>query len=205
MMLSLLFAAITGFSHAFEADHLLAVSSIVTRRQSLALAVKDGIAWGLGHTSTIFAIGALIIVARVAIPESAFSYLEGCVGLMLIGLGAYRLLRVLRQRGGAAHAHPHEQGHGLAYGVGLVHGLAGSGSLVLLVMSQIPGQGAALGYLLVFGIGSVAGMLLASGVFSLPLSQSVASRYSLRLLLTLLSSLLCIGFGLQVAYEHLIA
>lgn len=205
MMFSLLFALVTGFSHAFEADHLLAVSSIVTRRSSLAMAVKDGIAWGLGHTSTIFAIGLLIIVARVAVPESTFHYFEGAVGLMLIGLGTYRLLRVLRQREAEAHPHPHPQGHGLAYGVGLVHGLAGSGSLVLLVMSQISVQWAALGYLVLFGIGSVVGMLLASGVFSLPLSQTVASRYSLRLLLTLLSSVLCIGFGGQVVYENLIA
>lgn len=205
MLLSLFFALIAGFTHAFEADHLLAVSSIVTRRNTLLMAVKDGIAWGLGHTSTIFGIGLLIIVGKVAMSESTFHYFEAGVGLMLIVLGTFRLIRVLLNRDAEEiiHHEGHSHGHRLAYGVGLIHGLAGSGSLVLLVMSQIPGRLAAVAYLLVFGLGSVAGMLLASGVFSLPFSKNMAPRYSFRLLLTLLSSLLCVGFGGRVMYENL--
>ena len=210
MIATLLFAAGAGFAHAFEADHLLAVSSIVTRRSSLWMSVKDGVAWGLGHSSTIFGIGILMIVGKVALTENLFHYFEAAVGLMLIVLGVHRLVRVLLSRGkGATAPHVHgpngEHGHRLAYGVGLVHGLAGSGSLVLLVMSQIQDPGEALGYLLLFGAGSVIGMLLASGAFSLPLSKGLKARFDLRLALTVLSSALCIGLGAQVMFENLMA
>ncbi|MCB0533510.1 MAG: urease accessory protein [Lewinellaceae bacterium] len=235
------FAAMLGFSHAFEADHLLAVSSIVTRRNSVWLAIKDGIAWGLGHTSTIFLIGLMIILGKVAITEKTFHYFEAAVGAMLVGLGLLRL-RFLWKNGGATPPHMHletfffskkqrrqnaiqvpfrpanfnketsadmlrfapgQESHRLAYFVGLVHGLAGSGALVLLVMSQIPGPAAAMGYLLVFGLGSIGGMLLASGVFSLPFSKKITTNATLQIGLTLLSSLLCVGYGMQVIVENL--
>jgi high-affinity nickel permease len=200
----LIFAATIGFTHAFEIDHLLAVSSIVTRRKSIWKSVKDGIYWGLGHTSTILLIGMLMIVLRVAIAEQTFAYLEAIVGLMLIILGLQRLWKVWNQKNEPVHEHYHDtQGHKLAYGVGLVHGLAGSGSLVLLVMSQLEGQLDGLLYLLIFGFGSIAGMLLASGVFSLPFSKKLHHLSWLKLGLTLVSSLFCIGLGLKVILENL--
>jgi hypothetical protein len=92
----------------------------------------------------------------------------------------------------------------MAYGVGLVHGLAGSGGLVLLVMTQMTGQIEALGYLLIFGLGSVAGMAVASSVFHLPFSRKLASSMALQLGLTVLSSVLCMGFGAKLVYENLL-
>ncbi|MBL7796273.1 MAG: urease accessory protein [Saprospiraceae bacterium] len=241
-ILPIFFAAVVGFSHSFEADHLLAVSNIVTKRNSIWLAVKDGIAWGLGHTSTIFVIGLLIIVFKVGIGEQVFHYLEAAVGLMLITLGVFRLY-FLQKNGRAVHTHLHPEdlffwkkkrpqsqvvapfnfsgaprsgfeaqhlqldtgykGHQLAYGVGLVHGLAGSGALVVLVMSQIQRIDLSILYLLIFGIGSVAGMLLASGLFSLPFSKKLSSHRWLQLGLALLSSVLCIGYGAMVVLENL--
>ena len=236
--LPLVFAAVIGFAHAFEADHLLAVSNIVTRRNSIWMAIKDGIAWGLGHTSTIFLIGMTIVVFKVAITEQTFHYFEAAVGAMLIGLGLFRL-RYLWKTGESFQLHfhlddlvfwkkqsqctfaqapyrapvrpanqqlhyaPRTESHRLAYAIGLVHGLAGSGTLVLLVMSQMPGPASAMGYLLVFGIGSIGGMLLASGVFSLPFSKKLSANSSLQIGLTLLSSLLCVGYGAQVVFENL--
>ena len=100
----LLFALIIGFTHAFEADHLLAVSNIVTKRNSLWLAVKDGVAWGLGHTSTIFLIGMIIMVWKVAITEQTFHYFEAFVGIMLIVLGIARL-HYLWKNGTSFHTH----------------------------------------------------------------------------------------------------
>lgn len=238
----LLFAVLFGFAHAFEADHLLAVSNIVTKRDSIWLAVKDGIAWGLGHTSTIFAIGSIIIIGKIAITNQTFHYFEAAVGVVLISLGVFRL-RYLWQSGNgfnghfhledlafwkkqpgkplhfapvkpAAFTHPINQyalryaprpdSHRLAYLVGLIHGLAGSGALVLLVMSQIRSAPVAMAYLLVFGIGSIGGMLLASGLFSLPFSKKLSANTTLQTGLTLLSSLLCVGYGLHVVYENLI-
>ena len=120
----LLFAAMVGFTHAFEVDHLVAVSSMVTRRNSIKASIKDGIYWGLGHTSTILAVGLLMIVAKVAVAEATFGYFETAVGLMLILLGAHRIWKTWKHE-----QHHHEAHHGealhhhhhLAYGIGLVH------------------------------------------------------------------------------------
>lgn len=201
----LLFAAVVGFTHAFEVDHLLAVSSIVTRRRSVWESVKDGVYWGLGHTSTILAIGLLMIMARVAITDAAFGYFEAGVGLMLVILGVHRMVKTWqheRYHQQAHHQHePHN--HRLAYGVGLVHGLAGSGALVLAVMANLKSSFDGIAYLLVFGAGSIAGMLLASGVFSLPFSRKLNLSQGTRSMLTVLSSLLCIALGVKVIWENL--
>lgn len=202
----LLFAGVVGFTHAFEIDHLLAVSSIVTRRKSAFLAIKDGIFWGLGHTSTILLIGVLMILAQVAVSEKMFHFFEAGVGLMLTVLGLQRIrdLWQQKQRHAYAHAHDMPHHHRLAYGVGLVHGLAGSGTLVLLVMTQLKTAWQGISYLLIFGVGSVLGMLLASGMFFLPFSRKISRNITLQRTLTLLSSLLCIAFGCKVVFENLI-
>lgn len=238
----LLFAVVVGFSHAFEADHLLAVSNIVAKRTAFWPAVKDGLAWGLGHTSTLFIVGFLMIALKIGIGEHIFHYLEASVGLMLMVLGCFRLY-FLRKNGSASYAHfhaadlffwkkrkqsslknapfsmqtagvpnlqttqlqlaPAPTGHGLAFGVGLIHGLAGSGALVVLVMSQIQRVDYSLLYLLLFGVGSIAGMLLAGGIFSLPFSKKISGNTRLAPALTVISSLLCIGYGAWVISENL--
>lgn len=204
-LLPLLFAGVVGFGHAFEIDHLLAVSSIASRRKSVWPAIKDGIYWGLGHTSTILLIGAFVLLARVAVAEQTFHYFEAGVGLMLILLGAQRIWKTWQHERHHATAHRHHEPHGhrLAYGVGLVHGLAGSGTLILLVMTELNSAWEGIAYLLIFGLGSIAGMLLASGIFSLPFSSKVPAGPVLHRGLTLLSSLLCIGFGCKVVFENL--
>jgi hypothetical protein len=161
----LFFAAVVGFGHAFEIDHLLAVSNLVTRRKTLWESLKDGVYWGLGHTSTILIIGVLMILAKLGISEQTFHLFEAGVGVMLVVLGIQRIRKTWEHEKWHAHQHQHPQTHGhrLAYGVGLVHGLAGSGALVLLVMTEIKETLPAVLYLLVFGMGSIAGMLLASG------------------------------------------
>jgi high-affinity nickel permease len=204
----LVFAAVVGFGHAFEADHLLAVSNIVTKRNSVLKAAKDGIAWGLGHTSMILGIGGLLILGKVSVTAVVFHYFEAGVGLMLMGLGIYRIAKIvlgktLHTHTHADHTHDGNHSHGLAYGVGLIHGLAGSGALVLLVMSQIPQQWNALAYLLIFGMGSIVGMFLASGVFSLPFSRNFSRYKFLQTSLALISSVMCVGFGLRVIIENL--
>ena len=144
-MLQLFLTIYAGFTHAFETDHLLAVSNIVTNRNQIKLAVKDGIFWGLGHTSTILLIGVLIIVMKKNISTDTFHYFEAAVGAVLITLALYRLWKLWKRqeynKSPTHHIHSngtiHTHGHQLAYSVGLVHGLAGSGGLVVLVLSQI--------------------------------------------------------------------
>lgn len=211
-LLPLLFALVVGFSHSFEADHLVAVSSIVTRRtntrNNVLLCVKDGIFWGLGHTSTILLVGILFVIGKQHINESVFSLLEAAVGLMLILLGITRLLKARKEQSGAHYGHSSPAGeaphtHSLAYGVGLVHGLAGSGALMLSVLATIKDTKSVIAYLLLFGAGSIAGMMLAAGVFSIPFSNAILRSEKIRKGLTLLSSLLCIILGSYVLYENL--
>lgn len=199
--ISLLFAAAIGFSHAFEADHLAAVSSMATRRDSPWMAVKDGVYWGLGHTSTILIIGLLMIVGKMVIAEQTFSYLEAAVGIMLIGLGIYRLIHVNKERIVVEGGHHHR----LAYGVGAIHGLAGSGVLMVMVMSQLEGVFVSFGFLVLFGLGSIVGMLLAAGVFSLPFSKRWMSNQYLQWILVIFSGLFCLVIGGKIIYENLIA
>lgn len=196
-----LFAIVVGFSHAFEADHLVAVGNIVTKRKNLSSAVKDGIYWGLGHSSTIFLIGLLMIIGKATFLNSYFSYLEGLVGVMLVLLGLYRLYHFFKRS-----RREEDQGNSyhLAYGVGLMHGLAGSGAMILLVMTEIQDSLNSLIYLLIFGVGSVAGMLVAAGIFSLPFSKRITSNELLQSGLIIFSSLLCIGYGIYVITQHFI-
>lgn len=199
----LLFAAIVGFGHAFEADHLVAVGNIVTKRDKLALAIKDGIYWGLGHTSTIFLIGLVMIVGKATFLNGYFGYFEAIVGLMLIILGFFRLYQYFNKRNQPQQLMDSAGNHHLAYGVGLVHGLAGSGAMVLLVMTEIQSSFNSMIYLAIFGIGSIVGMLVAAGIFSLPFSKKITSNQTLQLGLIILSSLLCIGYGAYVVIENL--
>ncbi len=221
----LLLTIYAGFTHAFEADHLLAVSNIVSDRNNIKLSLKDGIFWGLGHASTIIIIGILMILFKATISAQSFQYFEAIVGAMLIILGIYRLVKFFvakkivihthgHQHQGGAHKHLHvhlnkteklTHPHSLAYGVGLVHGLAGSGALILIVMSQMKGPVDGLAYLLIFGAGCIIGMMLAAGFFSIPFSKKVMQAKALQSFLIITSSLLCLLYGVKVIYENLIA
>ena len=211
MITILSIAAFLGFTHSFEADHLLAVSNIVTKRNRWILAAKDGIYWGLGHTSTIFLMGLVIILGKLMIADNTpiFGYFESLVGLMLMGLGFYRLHKLykfkqhLTVHHAHAHLHNHSDNHQLAYGVGLIHGLAGSGAVILSAITTMKSSFDTLLFLLIFGLGSVVGMLLASGVFSMPFSKRMTYNRRFQIGLTFLSCILCIGFGVKVVWENL--
>lgn len=199
----LLFAAVVGFSHAFEADHLVAVGNLVTKRDKLIPALKDGIFWGLGHTSTVLIIGMILIVAKATFLNGYFKHFEAAVGFMLILLGVSRLIQHYRNRDGTRNLISSTDGHRLAYGVGLVHGLAGSGMMVLLVMTEISESINSMIYLIIFGIGSIVGMLTAAGIFSLPFLRKFTNNHSLQVGLIIISSLLCIGYGAYVMMSNL--
>ena len=221
----LLLTIYAGFIHAFEADHLLAVSNIVSQRSNMKSSMKDGIFWGLGHSSTIFLIGLLMIIFKVGISEHSFHYFEAMVGFMLIALAIYRLIKFFKNKNITVHVHPHTHGegahkhvhvhsggqhshqhtHSLAYGVGLVHGLAGSGALILIVMAQIKSPIDGLAYLLIFSMGCVVGMFVAAGLFSVPFSKRIMQAKSLQNFLIIITSLLCFIYGGKVIYENLIA
>ena len=202
LLILLLYALYEGLLHAFEADHVLAVTNIVSQRSRIFPALKDGLFWGLGHTSTIFLIGIIMILFRTGIPDSSFSRFEAAVGLMLILVASYRLYLFFRRR---EHLDSYASLHKTSYAIGLVHGLAGSGTLVVLVMTQVNSVWSSLLYLLIFGAGSIAGMTLVAGIFGIPFSRRLINPKPLRTALVLLSSALCFAYGCFVIYNNLFA
>ncbi len=132
---------------------------------------------------------------------------------MLVILGFYRIFKLYKYKQHikqhhthehlSEHLHDHSNKHHLAYGVGLVHGLAGSGAVILSALATMISDANMLLFLLLFGLGSVVGMLLASGVLSLPFSKQWSSNKNFQLILTLVSCILCIGFGAKVMVEHI--
>jgi hypothetical protein len=210
IILLLLYALYEGLLHAFEPDHILAVTNIVSQRNRIFPAVRDGIFWGLGHTSTIFFVGVLMILFKMNIPERSFTWFEAAVGLMLILVAVYRFRLFLRNETGfRSRSRKDADGsrlHRASYGIGIVHGLAGSGALVVLVMTQIRSVTDSLLYLLTFGIGSIAGMMLVAGLFSIPFAKNqTRPTFLLRTILIVLSSVGCSAYGCYVIYENLFA
>lgn len=187
-----------GMQHALEADHIAAVSSIAARRTEIGDIVRHGLTWGLGHTLTLFVFAGAAILLGHAIPESVARPIETAVGIMLVSLGAHVLWRLWRDRvhfhthghgdgtvhihahshagetlphARAAHAHP----HGFRWRtllVGLMHGMAGSAALLVLTVSQASSPAAGLGYVALFGMGSMVGMGALSTVIAVPLAVS---------------------------------
>ncbi|RYY16079.1 MAG: urease accessory protein [Cytophagaceae bacterium] len=191
-----LFAAVVGMGHAFEPDHLLAVSTLVTRHDRLGPALRDGLFWGLGHTTMLVLFGSVIIFSRATWLHS--HYFEAVVGVMLIGLGISRLLN----KNSYQTFQKPKQAAGVAYTIGLVHGLAGSGALVLAVLGAIPRPAGAVAYILVFGLGSVLGMLAAVGLMHLPFTQRMRLGRRLRASAVVLSSALSVGYGGWLVWTH---
>ena len=106
-ILPFVLAASLGFMHSFETDHLVAVSNIVTKRNSVILAMKDGTFWRLGHSSSILIIGLAMLLLRWEIPQNYFQSMEGAVGVMIIGLGIFRLWQFFKQIPVRVYSHQH--------------------------------------------------------------------------------------------------
>lgn len=245
-----------GVRHATDADHVVAVATIVSRQRTLRGSALIGAAWGIGHTLTILAVGSAIILFGIAIPPRLGLAMELAVGLMLIALGVLTLTGIGRVIAGAVvphgggHAHPHGpagdphththahgdyihrhmHGHGGAgHGhreeetpvarldralgrfapyawlrpllVGVVHGLAGSAAVALLVLTLVGEPGWGIAYLLLFGAGTVLGMMLITLVLAAPFAFTSARLPRLNWQLRVASGLVSFAFGLFLVYE----
>ena len=254
------FGFLLGMRHATDPDHVIAVSTIVSRERSIVKAGLIGALWGVGHTVTILIVGAAIIVLGIAIPTRLGLTMEFSVGLMLILLGVLNLTGALtwitdkfspahpKVEGSHAHLHEHDaklhihwhthagasQHHGESMApprwfersatkaqqsgatastrlglfhtlrplfIGLVHGLAGSAAVALLVLSTIHNPKWAVLYLLIFGVGTVAGMMLITAVISLPFSFAGYKFAWLNRGLIVGSGVLSLAFGVFVCYH----
>ena len=194
----LLLGLFIGLRHALEADHLAAVASLTSQKQSLSNSIKQGVAWGIGHTITLFTFGSIVIFMDTVMPNYLAEKLELAVGIMLIVLGLDVLRRVIRSKlhfhshhhtNGDFHFHAHshsgqevrqhqnlkhEHQHAKkipmrALMVGLMHGMAGSAAVILLTIEAGTSPLQGMLYILLFGIGSMIGMALLSVAIALPL------------------------------------
>ncbi|HEY0194630.1 MAG TPA: hypothetical protein VGC42_26140, partial [Kofleriaceae bacterium] len=188
-----------GLRHAFEPDHLTAVSTLVVESRDPWRGVRLGAIWGLGHTLSLAIVGTLLLATGRVLPARAAAGFELVVAAMLIVLGVRAVWRALR--GPAVHAHDgsvHRHGHrfaGRPLIVGLIHGLAGSGAITALVFAELPTLASRVGYIVLFGLGSSAGMAIASGVAGASLHR-LAARPGRRRVLAVAAGLISIALGI---------
>jgi len=214
-----------GLKHATEADHLAAVSTIVSERKSLWSSAFIGGLWGLGHTISLFIAGIFVLLLNFQISEHTERILEFCVGVMLLLLG----LNVLRKivQGGSLHFHTHEHGdhkhvhphlhehgkadeedthHGFKFSprsiiIGMIHGLAGSAALMLLILPTIESRVVGLLYIVIFGVGSIGGMMIMSFLVGLPFHFTAKNFNRFNYVLQAVAGFVSVGLGLYIIYE----
>ena len=250
-----LLGLLMGMRHATDPDHVIAVTTIVSRERRLTAASRVGIVWGLGHTLTVLAVGAAIIIFKIAIPIRLGLAMEFAVAivLMLLGLGAFAsFVQIVVRRiagtplvveplvhshahghGFGPHRHPHVhpdsgEDHGSdlvamnhehllpagascsfavrrpllrSFGIGLVHGLAGSAAIALLVLGAIPQPLWATLYLAIFCLGTIVGMGLITTAIATPFAVAAQRMSWMHRGLVTGSGLLSFGFGLFLAYQ----
>ena len=156
LLFTLFLGFLLGIKHAFEPDHVIAVSTIVAKEKNPVQVSLVGAFWGLGHTTSLFLFSFVILTFKISLPSSLASLFELLVGFMLIFLG----LRVLFRHDGEKHIHRHAHIHAKRshfhhkkpYAIGMIHGLAGSGGLMLLVLGSVHSFSEGLSYILVFGM-----------------------------------------------------
>jgi high-affinity nickel permease len=188
-----------GVRHATDADHVVAVTTLVSRANSVRAALSIGALWGIGHTLSVLIVGGAIVAFELTVPPHIGLALELLVALMLIALGLINL----RTKPASSSGHGQELAQRPARSllVGMVHGLAGSAALALLVLTSIREPSWALAYLGTFGIGTVAGMALLTLAMALPLSIASRRFASFERTLARLSGLASVAFGVFLAYQ----
>lgn len=190
------FGFLLGLRHALDADHLAAISTVLAERPSFRASGAVGFWWGIGHTTTLLLVGAVVLAWGIRIPEQFELIAESSVGILLIALGGTLAWKLYRERwhvhshhhddGPHVHFHSHQQQddhrhrHWMAGSVrplciGMAHGLAGSAALMLIVLSSTQELGSGLLSIAVFGVGSIVGMMAIGLTISLPLVYSLAA------------------------------
>lgn len=210
------FGFVLGIKHAIEPDHIIAVSTIAARSKQLWRSSLAGVFWGIGHTATLFIAGMFFILLKNEITERWALSLEFIVGMMLVYLGASNLFSAKPKKihthnhahEGSIHNHFHESHQhdhpNLSYWksviIGMVHGLAGSAAMTLLTMTTVQSPWQAMIYILIFGAGTVLGMLLFTTLVGLPFALT-ANRISMNQILLRLTGLISIVFGFYYMYN----
>lgn len=205
-----------GFRHAFEPDHLAAVTTLATRDRGWSHAATLGVAWGTGHTASIAVVAVALIVLGVHVPEAFYRTAEMGVAVLLILLGVSTLFAEARRhratlgashasahRAHVAHSHdPHVRSVARSLWFGVAHGLAGSGAVVVLLVAAASTVRGQLGYLAAFGVGTVVGMsmvsLLTGAVSGIASARNVRVAQHIRVGAALASSVVGVMLGWSV-------
>ena len=220
------FGFILGLKHALDPDHMVAVSTIVSESKSVKRSSLVGTFWGLGHTVSLLLAGIIVIGLKVQISNRVALWMEFAVALMLMLLGIKAILKPLRgwklhrhrhTHDGSTHTHVHlhrpgevqrhQHRHMISIGVrpllvGMIHGMAGSAALTLLVLTTMPSAIAGLIYIVIFGLGSVGGMLIMSSLIGLPFVLTPKRFSMLTEGLQGAVGLCSFSFGLFLAWQH---
>ncbi len=215
-----------GLRHALDPDHMVAVSTIVSEHKSFRKSSLVGTFWGLGHTVALLIAGIFVIALKFQISARLALWMEFIVALMLILLGIKSLLKSMRglkvhihrhMHDGTNHVHvhmhrpseqhTHRHRHLIKLGarpflIGMIHGMAGSGALMILVLATIPSAIAGLVYVAIFGIGSLGGMLLMSVVISVPFVLAGKRVSIFGQALQIMVGLFSLSFGLFLVWQY---
>lgn len=205
VLLALLFGLLQGIRHAFEPDHVVALSTMIGEQRDARTRIGYAAAWGTGHAATLLFVGALLILLRLELPPRVDASFELAISLMLIGLGARALVGALRfwQRGGRFGEVPAHDHHGPRFrsvgplAMGMVHGLAGSGALTALVVAELPSRAFGVAFIVLFGAGATLGMSLLASVAGVPLRRLLERRWGMPAILTATG---CVSLGLGLAW-----
>lgn len=191
---------VLGVRHAADPDHVVAVAAITARTRRIGPATWLGAAWGLGHSLTLFAVGGAILAFNLTVPPRVGLALEFAVALALVVVGALNLRRDHDRLHAQMSATPRLPA-GRAFVVGLVHGLAGSAAIALLVLGTVRSLAWGLAFLATFAIGTLIGMALITTGFAAPLVSAPRRWPALTPALRIGTGLLSVGFGLYLAWQ----
>lgn len=218
IFLALAVGFVLGLEHSADADHVVAISTIVGENKSLVKSSVLGTLWGVGHTATLLLAGLIVLLFKFTLPNAITLQFEFIVGIMLVALGVSVLRRSVfdkthlhrhtHKEQSHVHVHSHKTGESHDHKhkslfVGMVHGLAGSAVLLLLVLSTLDSVALGMVYVLVFGIGSILGMMGLSTVISLPFILSAKRSKKLNEHMSAVSGFMSIGLGILIASKEL--
>ncbi len=218
LLTALFFGLLLGVKHALDADHVVAVTAIVSRTNSLLRSMLVGMNWGIGHTLTLFTVGLGVLVFKLTIPAKMALSMEFAVGFILVLLGAPIIKQLfvnrahihLHRHSDEYHLHTHSHRESSSHGhqhtkrpflVGMVHGFAGGGALIPLVLSTMSSVVQGLFFLLIFGLGSIIGMMVLTGLISLPFKFATRLSPKLSLWIQGIAGMVSIIFGLLIMWK----
>lgn len=223
-----------GLKHATDADHVVAVTTIVSKQKKLRNAAMVGAAWGIGHTFMIVIVGIAIIIFHLSIPEKLQLFFEFTVAIVLIALGIANLTGIMgailqKLSGSHRHSHSHESSPGHMHShaatgepahahhetiavlgfaplirpliIGVIHGLAGSAAVTLLILGSITDERMAIIYLGIFGLGTVTGMMLITTALGLPIIAGGKKFQRFDRIVTRIAGCMSIAYGIYFGYQ----